>query len=492
MAKAMAAYSDAGSTSFIASDENRLVDLDETYEELDGKKANDVVSGLEHYMTTGRLSRRNLQAVGVAGCESYDISLSKMNGIYGGESFITRIIDGFVEFIKMIIEYIGRIINWCVSRIKTLLGFQKTSERIAESNAKRDKMVSELNRTLTNLGLDPNQYNFSDLINEAPIGSDRIEFLKTLKNKFDSDQKNIERLTDAIPKLEVLAKHVNETTGKLADGKNRVVRAVETFKQRYGNNRATNIDANNVIRELVDFNLKVLTNDVISKALAEVITILTDIKFDNISQLNDNLLKIRKELDKTRAVINSRVDKKTISDLYTMSSNIVKRIAESDPKALDISKVDPATLRDTIKLDDAKFMKEASEQLGNPVLAVTYQRTSTAVRDYLNLIDLTVKIISEVIAEIGNITLWKNRCDALIAVYITNDAVKIKEHLAGLKSQGVNAREGTTWTILKPDVNKLKEGISEVSQNVLNADIGNLRTVVNNFASQVGLGIKVE
>lgn len=492
MSKVMTPYSNNGDIAqFVPVEENQLVDLDATYDELEGRKGSEMLNGLENYLDRGTLSRKNLEVVGISGCEAYEPMYSKLNAITGAESFLGSVAEGFKKFIKMIIEYINRGINWCVSRVRAMLGFEKTASRIKACEEQRSKVTEEISTALAKLGVNKSPEAFLSILDKAPKGSDKIEMLKFVKNKFDNEEQTVQRLERVIPLLEKLAEELRKSDSSILKEKMNTDKQIRACIQGVKRQTLTDMEVNSLTRSLADFASKALNLEPITKGMSKIITELTDIQFTNTEYMNDELLSIRKRIESQRAFVTAKVDNKMRDTFYASVSNLSKLIVSTPAKALDLSGVDPARLKNFIRLDDAEAIEEIAAMSGNRQLKLVYTRCAGSVRDYVNILELALKFFNETQLEIDNLCKWKYRCDAFLAVAVTNDIKLMNEHLEASRKEGHNWAPNGNWT---PVVEELSLGSAPgvLLQMFMEMDVAGLKTRVNNFSRQVGLGVQVQ
>ncbi len=478
-------------------DNTQLVDLDVTYEETGGSTVSEAVSGIEQY-GKGMLSPAVGRALKLQGVASWDPMTSRRNAVVGGENFVLKLRDGFITFIKWIIDFVKKGVDWLLTRIKTFLGFRKTEERIRASEAMAENLKKEIIVKFEKLGAPPGRYSLDSLFESMPAGMDRLETIKYLRTRINGADETamVEKLSELYPLIQPVVKQINRDVSEMNRLGKQVSREIGDMRRTAKRNALASTDVQRFFIACNDVKVKAVDFEGLFKQLTNLASVFYGVNLEQgvAGQVGKAL---RDTLNSHREVVSQNLNPQAVRNLYASTSALNKKIAEGNTSHIDMSNLDLGPVKDLISLSDAEFLKELSQAINNDTPSNIYLTMGDAVRQYVNYADSAVLILNDIAREIDNYARWHAQADAMLAVYATNDLVQIKEYMDQVKASGVNLYQDHNGKPLKMVVladapsDSMIDAFRQAFQEGYKLDINGIRTAANNFARSVGLHIKV-
>lgn len=481
----------ANGTEIIPGEGDQLIDLDANYS-TSGASIQDVIDGIEQFYDKRLLSKELAETVGVQGTEYYDPMPSRRNAVLGGESFITAVKDGFIRFIKFIIDFIAKCGNWIKERIKVITGFQKTSARIKAAESIREDLEKELKKTFAGLGVPTSCYSIDRLVESAPNAVSRLAMIKYLQTGMKSEEEMVAALCATLPLLSKLNAELAKSSSKIVQVKKKLTRHINMLKSKMQQNKVTDNEVVELLALLQEVKVSGLQYDNILVLLNDVTKVFYSLDLDK-SKLAQGFMGVRQQLDELRKATQSRMNTEVINALYRDIATLNNIVANTQASAFDFTWVDADELKTTVNLKEAEFIKALGDKIGDVNVVQQYQQMSNVVKDFSNVIDIAAKMATDVGREIDNYQLWKARADGLLAAYATNDIEIIKKVLKEYIDNGVLDVNSLSKMVLVPQEygNKIVEGSAELIQGVLDANLNGIKDTLNTFARQIGLNLRI-
>lgn len=473
--------------------EEQLIDLDAAYKKTGETKTNELVEGLERYINQKILGKREMELAGVKGGENFDPLPSKRNAVLGGESFITAVKDGFLKIIDFIIKFIKGAVNWVIERIKVLLGFSKTKAEIKACEDARSDMEKEVKSTLSGFGINPSFYSLDQLVESAPRGIDRVEMIKYLSAKSKNETEMVKALTGVIPDLTTLTRKLRDSSDSLTKRYKRFKVVLDSTRKKLAANNVGDADGYELSKAIKD--VMVISEDYgdVVASLSAVVSKLYGVNLDDSKILKEGFGVLRENIARNRAVATSKLNPEKLTGLYAEIGTLNNRIISESGNAFDLSHVDTKVLKEVVSLDDANFINNLSDVVGNRQLIADYQAMAVSVRDFTAILESSSAICADISREIANFTKWKNNVDMYLAVAVTEDLKLIASTLIASAGAGEYDLDklGKSKPVVLPEPGLVKK-TGLITQEILDADLHGVTSAVNNFAKTAGLNVRVK
>lgn len=470
-----------------------LVDLTEAYAEDGMSVVDELVSGLEHYKVSGKLQG----ALGPILNVNMEPGVTALNGVMGAEGLFTTIKEGFIKFIQTCAEYIVKAYQWVKARIRVLLGFDKSAAQIERCDKLRDAMQDELETLLKAVGA-PADYDLAVFFEGRPKGLDRLESITFVKNKLDSETESVQRLEKAMPEVREVLTHLRRASESARKTNTNVKRAVDDLRRKVKNGEVRN-------SELIDFNrllgqAQLEMNDTkLIESFNKMIQTVYDIPAEGLG-LNKSLESIREKITNQQGVSKKVL---TPDDIRVISATCVilnRQVIEARNSIGDMNYFDQQDIDLLVNVTDATLIEGLAVRFSMPQIKQVYTVYAKNIKDYASRLELTARTVNTVLKEAQNIIDWKNKADALLAVYLTQDLEaihkKVKEMQAGKQiADDFADADGKPhkFTVIKYiDGKSTTEVLGAIANKAeFSRVMPKATAAVNNFAQQAGLNVKV-
>lgn len=470
-----------------------LVDLSEAYAEDGMSVVDEVVTGLEQYKATGKLSGSLGKLLNL----NLEPGVTVLNGVMGAEGLFTMIKDGFLKFIETAISYIVQAYQWVKARIRVLLGFDKTQKQIERCEKYRDEMQDELETLFRALKVPPD-FDLAKLFEGRPAGLNRIETLTYVKGKLDTENESIERLGKAVPDILNIMNLLRNSSDKARKVNDGIRRTVDDVRRKLKADQLRGSDIMELNRQLGVAQID--TND---PKLVEAFNAMVQTVYG----IEPAGTAIQVSLERIRDQIKNQqgVSKKVLTpaDVRVVSATAVilsRMIVDAKGDSFDLGHFDKLDIDKWLAMEDAEMIDAIATKWGMPKVKEVYTTYAKNIKDYVSRLELTARTVNEVLKEAQLIIEWKNKADAMMGVYITQDMQKIQEAIKQLQAnKGIEAdfadADGKPHKFVAV---KYVDGksVSEVVGLIANkAEFSKIMpkavAAVNNFSQQAGLNVKV-
>lgn len=486
--------------SYIPGDNKQKVDLTEFYSETGQAKSTVMVMGTEE-LSLGKLSKRTAALCGLKNVGSYDPFPSERNARMGAEGLITTIVEGFKSFIETIIKYIRMAIDWVVDTIKAIFGFRKSARITKAIDDELGNMKNEFETTLKALGFPVAEYSVEKYIGELPHGKDRKVQLNLLKSKLEGDKESIEGLAASLPLLQQCAVKIKQAGEKATQKQKNLKKVIGDEFSRTRVRHATgnqvgvaqSTEANRVAAACQEVKLALDVNE-ISGTVAKLYEALYKVKFSN-EELTNGFNEVRTKLQATVKNETVKLSPQNTTEIMMTIQYLNARYQEINDNEIDLSKVNWKAIGQVVDAGDAEKVKAIANFYGYPPLLANYQEMSVALRNYTQFCFNVTQALMVVQKQIQNLIEWHHRCHAYYYAGVMGDiegvikAVKdaqAKGHPFPADAHGVP--QIPCVYIREADAKTLAEKASANIKFIIENDIGNTKTIINNFSKQIGFG----
>lgn len=475
------------------SQEEQLIDLDAAYKETGSTDAKELVEGLERYLVDKVLSKRVMTLAGASGCEQFDPMPSKRNAVLGGESFITAIKDGFLKVIDYIIKFIKAAANWVIERIKILFGFGKTQQKIKACDDAREKLEAEMKETLSGLGVNPEIYSIDRLVESAPQSIDRLEMFKYLSVGVQNETQMAAALKETLPELSKLSILLKNSSESLTQKHKQFKNTLDQTRKKLKSNHLSETDKFELSKKIKD--VMTISEDYgkFVGQLSKVTSLLYGVDLEQSKLLEAGIPALKTKLGEVRVAATSKVSGNKISSLYNEITQLNKLVISGVGRSLDFSSLGADVLKQIVALDDASFIQNVGAATGDSELLSDYQRMAVSVRDYVAYVEITSSICTDIMREIENFSRWKDKADTILAAAAYADLNTLAMILHSMAGRGEYdlTKVASATNILPQGQAEALMATREITQEVLDHDLAGVKTALNNFARQTGLGIRI-
>ncbi|EJI5696385.1 hypothetical protein NFI00_000088 [Salmonella enterica] len=483
-------------------DDKQRVDLDEYYEECEQTHVTAMVTGAEAYFASGTLSKKVGRLLNLSGCENYDPIPSRMNARWGGEGFVSTIVDGFKKFIENIIKYVKMAVNWLLDLVKTLLGYKKTKRQVEQATKEMENIKKEFKELLKGLGFPADRWDLDNFIGDPEVSFDRLGAFHILRSKFLDDAEAIKRLGESLPLFIQVVEYMTQSSKNMRRASDRFHGVIRSAAQEIRKGKTDGRPELELIKE-AGHEIKLATNfEGITTKLAELYNalyttadgkVIRENKFSN-EALQEGFMEIRAQLQ--QLIQSSAVSVQNVPDKQTLLRNIADasaRYAALKESDLDLSGIDFKQYSDLINKQDAEIVREIDGLTScRGALVTAYSSTAALVRDYTQFCHGIITALNQTHKQLENLWSWHSRSQQMIYYYVLKDFDSIvqlnKQHLASGLNPYANA-EGIPRVdgfVKYDDRVTLFEKIAGTANDLLEENINGIMDSIRNLGKSLG------
>ena len=484
------------------------IDLDEYYKETGQQEGTVMMQGFEQ-LSLGLLSKQLARQLGVTGVNSFDPFPSARNARAGCEGFFSFVAEKFGEAVDGIIKYIRMAIDWVVDGIKTFFGFRKSARITKEIDDSLGDLKKEFADTLNGLGFPSKQYNVENFLGELPAGKAPALQVMLLKSRMEKDIDAIKGLDATLPILQATIARLNQASDKVDKASNRLKKVIQeqhkltTLRKQRGE-ALSMAQAPEVVATVKAIKEVQLTLDIqpISELVGKVYAELYKITFSN-EELTQGFDKVRTKLKHDIHTEALKLNPQDVPALMTTIQALNMRYQQISDKQLDLTGVNWKELGKIIDKSDADKIKEMNDFYNfksvptEHQLTAEYQRMTMEVRSFTQFCFSVSQALIVVQKQTTNLIEWHNRAHAYYMGGVIGDIKAMQREIEEAKKAGHKplvdgkGRPRPLMFIKEADAKTFMEKFSGETQAHIQYNMKELETVYNNFARQVGWGMKV-
>ena len=426
--------------------------------------------------------------------QAYTRGGTHYNNRRGAEGFLTTMKDGFLKFIKSLIEFLKMIGNLIMRGVLSLFGFEKSERQQKEYKALRVGLKDELTEILRKLGLPNNLYDIENLMNSVPEASSRVQTLTFIKNKILSEDESIRRLIECVPLINSLAGDLSKTTREVNQGRKVIQSKIGNLRRKLKANTVSLGDLRELETALLESRSRANFNK-ITGPLAVLIEKMYDVK----PQVTDNRINfdiLGKDLKEKVGVINKKIQAHEAKQFQIKIAELESAILSDD--TLSLLYIVDKDLHDgllMLSLDDAQIVGTCCDIVQDQTAAHCYVSYCNEIKVFSREINEIIKIVRDSKLNADNLLKWRNRVEVVLQAYLTEDLDTIRKCMIEMRARGeidpsVMARDGKPMKyVLNDAINPqtLSEKVATFNKEALDADIVGIKKKVDNFKSQLGL-----
>lgn len=461
------------------------ISLDETYEVTGQESLGVLAANCREYLNNKRLHPSAFSVLMISGCEGLVPSYDRMNGVRGGESFLSTLKQGFITIIKAAKKFLLAVIDWIVLRVRTLLGFEKTEKELAVvAELSEDVKKSLIALLSTLIGADKIDLNVSELYESLPGDLTQRDAFSIVYNH---NKKVIDQM-DVLVKLQGRLKGIDDIIKNAGhdarQSRGRYQQAVAKLRAAWSDQESfSNADVIE-FRSMLDEEVAIKLNpEPIRKELAALVDEAYDIDLGSIGAdkaFKQSLSAHKDVLDKTIPVRVSPEEFERVKKVSEqMGMIMIKASHPYDANTLNF-------LKDVIEVKDAELIESidnAFDKVG--VLKMTYTSYCSTINEYTWALNQLIAISGNIRRSIANIVNWSTKVDKLMLTYLTKDIqtiINTEEELLNENGNKITAiynekgqRVDTTSNINYDDLYLAKHPYIGAALNAYRAKTGDLR-----------------
>jgi hypothetical protein len=479
--------------SYQPGENKQRVDLTEYYQVSDQNNATVMVMGAEQ-LSLGVFSKQVARHLKLKGVEQYDPFPSARNARLGAEGFFTAIYDGFKNFIETIIKYIRMAIDWVVDMVKGIFGFRK-SERITKAiDDELGNLKKEFEDVLISFGFNAAEYNVEKFLGDLPKGQDRMAQIHLLKNRLDSDVDQIKKLTTCVPVIQQLNGKIKVATDKVTVAQKKLKKIIldEYNRSRVRASSGNKVQGENssevvVISKAIQETILCLGTGDITEVLGKLYKELYSLEFSN-DEIANKFDKVQTRL-KTE-VVNAAMTVRGIGVTETMAEiqRLNLRYQELVDSEIDISKINWKAMAEIVDKTDSDKIAALAGYYNTPELLAAYQGMSVDVRNFTQMCYAINKEVMRVEKQIVSVVEWYGRIHAYYYHAVIDDIEGMQKAVDSARAKGLSPIIEQRVFIRDADAKTFMEKVSANVNFAIKNDLGGVKTNLNNFTKQIGMG----
>lgn len=402
-----------------------FISLDEVYENAGTEAIALLARNCAEYSKNNRLSPEGLSVLRISGTESLMPGYDRFNAMKGGESFVDSLKKGFIIVIKAIKALIIKVIDFIVTKIRTVLGFEKTEKELAIVAEQTKNAQGAVSRLLTKLaeGVDF-KFDFNEFYGDLPDQVTSGEIFNIVKGKNRSSIEQIEQLNES-RQLLAEANQVLMKSGAVAR------HATARYKEAVAELRAAaekdGFNKSHIIKFRNDLESEVAGTLDVSEMTATTEKLLTtiynlDLKGTGLdSTIKGQMTKLREEVGQSQPLVLDREITKRIMGLKASMTKIMEKSSSVKYDATEVQR-----LKDLIAVSDAELLEVISTKTGDTgLIQMGYTEYSNIISTYIQHCDLLSTVIVNIKKTIASLVNWTNKVDKLMTAYVAGDIAKI-------------------------------------------------------------------
>lgn len=489
-----------------SSEGEELVSLDDVYEVSGQESIGFVIRSANEYFKKGRLHRKSFATLKIDGCESFLPVFDKHNARMGGESFIGKLKDGFITMVKAIRRWLGAVVDWILTRLKSLFGFTKTEKEIASAEEHLQKLKPLL-RTfmLRAFGGSPEMVSFDidEFMKTLPTGVTGKEVMTIIKNRSQNSTDVVQAMDKAAADIEKAYTLLVEATQKARSVKSNYTRAMDNFKRVVNAKKVTEADIVELQTQLSRMVMEQL-NPEKYRAMAEtLVSKIYDIEIKDLG-LESNFKAISDELKSKLEQTKAAIPEDAVVYYKQLQKSYIERVNKADYSKITGDEL--KALKDIVNDKDAEVLDQVVGMYPEHAeLIGSYLAFSQSVTNFNESVNLISEVLQRCSITASSISKWLTSLQTLGMAYVTQDVCAIieahKEVTPGHEAEffSKNADGSLGLPRLMPDDTKVLKHYYpdfDLSQEFTDAarvaqQLPQVKTPLNNLLKELGIGMKV-
>jgi hypothetical protein len=401
--------------------EQALVSLDETYEVTGQESLNILAANCREYLNNKRLHPSGPSVLLISGCESMVPAYDRMNGVMGGESFLEKLKQGFITVVKAAKKFLLAVIDWIITRIRVLLGFEKTERELAIVAAHSEDTKRELIALLSSLiGAEKVNIDVAELYEALPGDLTQRDAFSIVYNRNKKIVDQVDALASIQGRLDKVETLIKNAGHDARTSRGRYQQAVAKLRNAWKDQESFSSADVIEFRAMLDNEVAVKLNpEPIRKELRELVDMAYDIDLGGVGvdkAFKQNLTAQKDVLDKTIPVTISAADFERVK----MVAGRMGTVLLNTQQPFDAATL--GALKDVIEVADAQLIESIDAVFDKAgILKLSYTSYCSLINEYTWSLNQLISISSNVRKSIANIVNWSTKVDKLMFTYLSKD-----------------------------------------------------------------------
>lgn len=480
-----------------------LVSLDDLYEVSGQESIGIIAKDAAIYYKTRKLSKMGMSALLISGCESFMPGYDRLNGRLGGESFVSKLKEGFVAMVKAIARWVSSLIDWIIAKVKVFFGFSKTEKETIANAKYLPTLQATIEKLMEKTLGSPNGtklFDINELMEALPPAVTGKEVMTIFKNRTDSNAKAVERLDKATVDIEKAKASLADAVRKSRAVKGNYRRIMDNFARDVKGGKLTEGDIIAMTDQLNQLLHEDLGVEKYIQQTEELVKRVYDIDLSGLGA--DRSFKASKEMMDnvtTRLRANVVGNEAEVYQKYAQTYQL--RVAEGDTFSVDADKL--KELREVVNAKDADLLKAVVDQFPeHGSMISSYLEFSNAISRFNEALLVLSEVLTRIAVTSQSISRWNTSLNVIASAYMVSDLEKIiKAHdeYTGGVSEFTGQGENDRYLLIEPGqlrlVNHFYPGfnLAEDARDYAKSltELPEVKKVINNMSRELGLALKV-
>lgn len=483
-----------------------LISLDDLYETTGQEALKVVHRSSKEFFKKNRLHRESFSALKIAGTENFLPVYDKHNSRLGGESFLSRLKEGFVAIIKAIRKWLSAIIDWALTKLKSLFGFNKTEKEIAAAEQHMEKLKPLLrNFMIRAFGGTPEavSFNLEEFMATLPKGVTGKEAMTIIKNRAQSTGDIVNAMNKASADIDKAYALLIEGSQKSRNVKNNYVRITNNFRNIVKSHKVTEADVINFTSELDKLVMENLDPTKFADMAKKLVEQIYDVEIKDLG-VQTTFKAISETLKNNLEQTKQAISEDHVQIYQELQKSYIKRINENEYHR--ITGFDYSNLKDAV---DDKFAEVLDSVVSmypeHSGLIGSYMEFSNAITNFNESVNLISDVLQRCAITTASISKWITSLQTLGMAYVTQDAEKIilahQEATPGYENEFFSKNSDGSLNLprLLPDDTKVLKAYYpgfDLKQEAVDTvrilrELPQVKTPINNLLKELGLPMKV-
>jgi hypothetical protein len=424
-------------TDVVSSDkkDGELVSLDEVYEVTGQEKLSILAANCKEFLKSGRLHPSAFTSLDIQGSETMIPMYDKMNARKGGESFLETLKKTFIAIVTAAKKFLLMAVEWIITKVKVLLGFEKTERELAIVAANSDDVKRDVLALLATLvGGDKMNLDVEEFYEALPGNVTQQEAFSIVQNRNKTALEQIESMTSIQSKLTEVDETIKRSAGYARNARSRYQQAVNKLRQAWATPETFSTADIIEFRSALDQDIGVNINpEPIRDQLSAILDEAYGIELGKIGAdkaFKQAMATNKEAIEKSITVKVDPADFKKIK----ASASVMSRILLTTSKPFDAG--DIGSLKSIIEVEDAKLIETidaAFDKAG--ILKMSYASYCAIINEFSWSLNQLITVSGNIRRSIANVINWSNKVDKLMLTYISRNLRSILEVEKGLLTE---------------------------------------------------------
>ncbi|AUR80948.1 virion structural protein [Vibrio phage Aphrodite1] len=419
-------------------DDRQIIDLDDHY---DDKATEEETKAIAEYLSSGKLSKKALQAQNVEGQERFEPGTTVLNGVLGGESFLQSIVKGAADFVKKVIKMIADAARWLTEKVRQFTTYFSDIREIQ----KTEEMMREIEAKLMELG-GPSMLipNVEELFGKDKVVARRVSVVRMLRDRNKTVIEAAAKLSESSPQIKELILSLNSQEFSARRVKDQFDKSVAHIRKRFKENSLTLEDVTlweAQVSDLVAQNLQPHKLKASFSKLASIVSL--DQELSDTVQAEDRFAEFYETLRKNQELAKEELSVKDFA-AFAQQGNAMRDMVAQNPGEFDIAikASDLKELDQVVSMSDLDFFTTIGNALGSPRPVAVYRDFVARCSDYVKTLRICVETAVRYTEEIKYVAEWAQRYQLILNVYSLSNASNREEKIKEIEKETGKSFDG--------------------------------------------------